>query len=241
MRSRHRSLVAVARIAVILGTGCGLAFGLGSFGGATVLSSPETSAVEQVVQEANNFVENEASPAPLGDTDVYWALKADLPVGGFRGYSALSETIALTHPEHRWVVNGRVHLLSNSEANAVITEQTADINRVFTGSLLQQMADGMTTMVEGETQSASTVPSPGGSAVVSWSAVDVSGSTAKVHCLEVEWLQVDNVTPATATSPARVRSWLARGREDERLTLRRQPDGQWKVLLMDATPLGPTG
>ena len=181
MRSRHRWLIAIAGIAVILGTGCGLAFGLVSFGDATVLSSPATSAVEQVVQEANTFVENEASPAPVGDTDVSWALKGDPPVGGFRGYSALTGTTALTYPEHRWVVKGRFHPLSDSEANAVIGEQTADINRVFTGSLLQQMADGMTTMVEGETHSASIVPSPGGSAVVAWHAVDVSGSTAKVH------------------------------------------------------------
>ena len=106
---------------------------------------------------------------------------------------------------------------------------------------LQQMADGMTTMVESETQSAAAVPSPGGLAVLCWYAVVVSGSTAKVHCLEVVWLQVDNVTPATSTSPARVSSRLTRGQEDERLTLRRQPDGQWTVLLMDATPLGPTG
>jgi hypothetical protein len=58
-------LVGIAGIAVILGTGCGLAFGLGHFGDATVLSSPEASAVEQVVQEASNFVENEALSVPI--------------------------------------------------------------------------------------------------------------------------------------------------------------------------------
>ena len=241
MTSRRKWSFGVAGIVVLLATGFGLAFGLGGSGGATVVQSAQVASVEQVVREANNFVQNQASPAPLGDTDASWALRADLPVGGFRGYSALSERTALTHPQHRWVVNGRVRLLLLSEANAIINEQTVDISRVFTGSLAQQMQDGMTTIVEGETQSANTLASPGGSAVVSWYAVDVSGSTAKVHCLEVEWLQVDNVTPATSTSPARVRSQLAQGQNDERLTLRRQPDGRWKVLSLDATPLGPTG
>jgi hypothetical protein len=122
-----------------------------------------------------------------------------------------------------------------------MAEQTADINRVFTGSLAQQVQDGMTTEVEAQTESASGLTSPGGSAVVKWYTVDVSGASAKVHCLEVVWLQVDTVTPASATSSARVRSLMARGQNDEHLTLQRQSDGRWKVSSLDATPLGPTG
>jgi len=201
----------------------------------------QVAAVERVVQEANNFVENEASPSPLGDTNPLWALEADPPVGGFRGYGSLTATTALTHRERPWVVSGHVHLLSNSQANAIMAEQTADISRAFAGSLAQQLQEGMTTEVEAQTQNASGLTSPGGSAIVKWYTVDVSGATAKVHCLEVVWLQVDTVTPASATSPARVRSLMARGQDDERLTLQRRSDGRWKVLSLDATPRGPTG
>ena len=68
----------------------------------------------------------------------------------------------------------------------------------------------MTTKVEAQTQNGSGLTSPGGSAIVKWYTVDVEiGATAKVHCLEVVWLQVDTVTPASATSPARVRSLMA--------------------------------
>jgi hypothetical protein len=237
MTAQRKWFIAVATVALLLATGCGLAFGLGGSGA----SPPKASAVEQAVQEANNLVENEASPPPLGDTNPSWALGADLPVGGFRGYGALTETTALTHRERPWIVSGHVRLLSNSQADAIMAEQTADINRVFTGSLAQQVQDGMTTEVEAQTESASGLTSPGGSAVVKWYTVDVSGASAKVHCLEVVWLQVDTVTPASATSSARVRSLMARGQNDEHLTLQRQSDGRWKVSSLDATPLGPTG
>ncbi|MGD0876194.1 MAG: hypothetical protein ABSA14_14595 [Acidimicrobiales bacterium] len=211
------------------------------FNGAAGASADQTSAIQEVIQEANNFVQNQASPAPQGNTESTWELTGDAPSGGFISYSNLSGTTALAEPERSWVVNGQVQLLSTAEANSMIREKTAEINEVFTGGLADRLQAGMTALVNAETSNIGALGSPGGSTVVGWEALDVSGSTATVQCLEDEWLQVDTVTPATASSPATVSSEMALGENEEYVTLQQAPGGLWQVSSLDVVPLGPTG
>lgn len=245
MRTHNWTRIVTSLAAAALAAG-GTAVALGALGSKSsplpssaslspaVRATPgSTAAVEQSFVEAFTLQVNLGAPAPPGSSGS-WALHS-MPLRTGAGATRLAGA------EHAWIgPTGRLDLLSASQGNALIAQDTQDAEAVFTGVLEQRVVRGMRSLVLAEETYAAAISSPGGVAVLQWYSVVVDGRSARVHALVRQWDQEDRVVPGSGRT-ARIVSSVGIGETDTYATLDLGPDGRWRVATLDPTPVGPQG
>lgn len=223
--------------------------------GAGADSSSAQVAVESVVTEANNLFQNQGAPAPQGVTSAQWALAADAPLAGNvaamtagmsatatqQSLAAIDDSHGLATGEHVWVTNGQLHLLSASDAGDIITQQTADAAQVFApGPLLQRLEGAISHFATEEETDPNYISSPGGARVIQWESVNIDQNNAVVQCVVLQWKQVD-LASNSSSGTSSLNIGVSASEANEYATLTRNSSGQWQVVTLDPTPIGPTG
>jgi hypothetical protein len=224
--TRRTRIVVTSAVLLAIGLIVGLLVALGQSKPA-VESSPLAKMLESRFVDANVFIENLGAPAPAG-LGRHWETTS-VPLLG-----ASSANAHLGRAEHDWLSSsGTPEPLHASELRAILEDQRAVIEELFTGAERSDLLAQLSQVTSGEAQSPPVISSPGGARVRQFYEVSVQGHIAMVRALVDTWVQLDSIDARSGR--LRLSTSVEQSRVLSSATFQKTPNG-WRIASLNQVP-----